>query len=304
MRYSLVNRVKGTFLGVLLGESLATQNAGELGEIAVLGSESLIILGRLDVDDWLKRCQKADVNLETSNLTWRKVIVATLPVAIFFHEDTVKLKSNLLQVLQIWNPNPVLRDAALAMGYAIAKSLTEKLDPVTLIPQTIEFLAEKTNLLPQKLLKVKTLLEQEARLEQAQREFSQHEQISDNMALAFYCFLSTVEDFRLTMLRATNNSPQPNYGCCPFAGALSGSYNSTVGIPVNWQVSLSASHQPLWGSKSFVQMLELADDLVAVWSGAYNINPHTKKLKQVGCDINQELTPLSIFAAPRVIRPR
>ncbi|MBD2295025.1 ADP-ribosylglycohydrolase family protein [Anabaena sphaerica FACHB-251] len=310
MRYSLVNRVRGTFLGALLGESLTTQNACNLGEIAVLGSESLIILGRLDVDDWLKRCQKASVDLESSNTAWAKIILAALPVAIFFHEDPIKLKYNLLQVLHIWNPQPVVTDAALIMGYAIAKSLTEKLDPLTLISQTISFLGETETLLPQKLLKVNTLLEQGAGLEQARTEFSRQEKISNNIALAFYCFLSTLEDFRLTVLRATDNSGRQDYwylgsqSTVAFTGALSGAYNSTLGIPVNWQILLSSGDQPVWGMSSFSQMLKLADALVAVWSGAYNMTPNTKEFTKEGCDINWELAPLSIFAAPRVIRPR
>jgi hypothetical protein len=304
MRYSLVNRVRGTFLGAILGKNLANQSVCDLGEIAVLGSESLILLGRLDVEDWLKRYQKASVDLEITDTTWGKIILATLPVAIFFHEDTIKLKYNLLQVLQIWNPTPVVIDAALVMGYAIAKSLTEKLDPLTLIHQTISFLGKAETAIPENLLKVNTLLEQGAGLEQARLEFSRQDKISNNIALAFYCFLSTLEDFRLTVLRSADNSLKQNFWCCALTGALSGAYNSTVGIPVNWQVLLSASNQPVWGMSNFPQMLELADALVAVWSGAYNINLNTKDLTKEGCDINWQLAPLSIFAAPRVIRPR
>jgi len=66
MRYSLVNRVRGTFLGAFLGEGLSSQNSFRLGKIAVLGTESLISLGRLDVDDWLKRQEQAGIELETN----------------------------------------------------------------------------------------------------------------------------------------------------------------------------------------------------------------------------------------------
>ncbi|MEB3151344.1 MAG: ADP-ribosylglycohydrolase family protein [Sphaerospermopsis sp.] len=304
MRYSLVNRVRGIFLGALLGEILATQNVSDLGEIAVLGSKSLIKLGKLDAEDWLKCYKQASLDVGNTDDAWGKIILATLPVAIFFHEDTVKLKYNLLQLLQIWDANPVVRDAALVLGYAIAKSLTEKLDPVTLIPETMDFLGESKTLLPQNLLKVNTLLEQGAGLAQAQTEFSKQDKLSNNIALAFYCFLSTLEDFRLTVLRAKSNLREQNSWCCALAGALSGAYNSTEGIPVNWQVLLSNFNQPIWGMSSCYVMLELADTLVAVWSGVYNISPNIQELTKEGCQINWELASLSVFAAPGVIRPR
>ncbi len=312
MRYSLVNRVRGIFLGALLGEILATQNVSDLGEIAILGSKSLIALGRLDTEDWLKRYQsyqKASGDLETETTgtawgKWGKIILATLPVAIFFHEDPVKLKYNLRQLLQIWDANPVVIDAALVLGYAIAKSLTETLDPFTLIPETIDFLGESKTSIPQKLVKVNNLLEQGSGLAQAQTEFSKQDKFSNNIALAFYCFLSTLEDFRLTVLRAKSNLREQNSWCCALTGALSGAYNSIEGIPINWQVVLSAFNQPVWGMSSGSVMLELADELVAVWSGAYNISLNIQELTKEGCKINWELVPLSVFAAPRVIRPR
>jgi hypothetical protein len=66
MRYSLVNRFRGAFLGAFLGESvaksrLADQNTSycDLGKLAVNGTESLIRLGRLDIHDWVERQQLA-----------------------------------------------------------------------------------------------------------------------------------------------------------------------------------------------------------------------------------------------------
>jgi ADP-ribosylglycohydrolase len=303
MRYSLINRVRGAFLGAFIGENLARQNPGNLGKMAILGSESLIALGSLDVDDWLKRYQQASVELETSNIAWGEIILATLPVAIFYHEDSIKLKHNLQQVLQIWKTEPILQDAALVIGYAIAQSLTEKLHPLTLIPQTISFLEETTTSIPQNLLKVNSLLQQGARLEQVRAELSKQEELSNNIALAFYYFLSTLEDFRLTVLRATHqeNDRQREHfslksqSLSAITGVLSGAYNSTAGIPVNWQVLFSGTKQA-WGNSNFTQILELADALVAVWAGVYNFDPEKSVLS--------DLALLPIFAAPRVIRPR
>ncbi|WP_413174526.1 ADP-ribosylglycohydrolase family protein [Anabaena azotica] len=308
MRYSLVSRVRGIFLGAFLGESLATHNRCDLGAMAILGSQSLIEYGRLDVDDWLKRYQQTTVDLNITDIAWGKIILATLPVVIFFHEDTIKLKKNLLQVLQIWDTNPVMTDAALVIGYAIAQSLTEKLDPITLIPQTISFLGKTTTSIPQNLLKVNNLLAQNAGLEQVRGELTKQEELSSNIALAVYCFLSTLEDFRLTVLRINNHTKKQEYWCLgsqsrsAITGALSGAYNTTVGIPINWQALFPATNSPAWGLKNFSQMLELADTLVEVWSGVYTVTPNTQELTTAGSGMNRN--PLSIYAAPSVIRPR
>ncbi|MBW4614133.1 MAG: ADP-ribosylglycohydrolase family protein [Desmonostoc vinosum HA7617-LM4] len=337
MHYSLVSRFRGILLGAFLTEALAyrhnihSPNIETLpaiplhwGKIMVLGTESLITLGRFDLDDWLVHLQQASphfnatgsipIKLQTFPLT---SLLATLPVVLFFHENPVKMRQNLLHVLKIWEDDPVIRDGTLAVGYAIAQSLTEKLDPLTLIPQIISFLGETTTSLPQQLLKVHTLLEQKAGLAKVQTELSKYEKTRDTahsvwtIAMAFYCFLSTLEDFRLAVLRATDNRDCGQQEARlnsqitgAITGALSGAYNSTVGIPVNWQILLMQANSSAWGLTNFSQMLKLADALVAVWSGMYNHALHGSESQEEGGAMSFGLAPLSVYAAPYVIRSR
>jgi ADP-ribosylglycohydrolase len=291
MRYSLVNRVKGAFLGAFLGESLSNPNSCSLGKIAVLGTESLISLGKLDVDDWLKRQETADIKLETNINSWGQIILATLPVAIFFHENTDRMRENILDVQRIfnWQDEPVIRDASLIIGYAIAQSLNEKLNPRTLISETVSFLDQTSTSIPQQLIKVNDLLKKGAGLETARREFSSPEKLTSNIGLAFYCFLSTLEDFPLTVLRANQDITGA------IAGALSGAYNSIVSIPVDWQIFPSITNSPAWGLESFAEMLKLADTMMAVWSGVYNFSDDFGKSVE---------TRYTVFAAPHIIRRR
>jgi ADP-ribosylglycohydrolase len=309
MRYSPISRFKGTFLGAFLGGSLApggkmqSHSYLDLGRMAILGTESLIAFGRLDLDDWIARQQQESLHLAATDDISIKIIIATLPVALFFHENPIKLRQNLLRVLKIWEDDSVVRDGTLAVGYAIALALTEKLNPLTLIPQTIAFLGETPTSIPKKLLKVQNLLEQGAGLSKAQAEFAREEKLSNTIAMAFYCFLSTLEDFRLAVLRATynlNSTSVSSQATGAIAGALSGAYNGIGSIPVNWQVLLLQSNSPAWGLTSFSQMLELTDAFVAVWSGVYNISLNPKELTDEGCD----MALLSVYAAPRVIRSR
>ncbi|MFN6530094.1 ADP-ribosylglycohydrolase family protein [Nostoc sp. ChiSLP03a] len=313
MRYSPISRFKGTLLGAFLGESLASggkvqfESSLDLGRMAVLGIQSLIALGRLDLDDWIERQQEESLHLVATDDISIKIIIATLPVALFFHENPIKLRQNLLRVLKIWEDDPVIRDGTLAVGYAIALALTEKLDPLTLIPQTISFIGETPTSIPKKLLRVQNLLEQGAGLSTTQAEFAKEEKLSNTIAMAFYCFLSTLEDFRLTVLQATHdrNSQQNatllnSEATGAITGALSGAYNGIGGIPVNWQVLLLQRNSPVWGLTSFSQVLELTDAFVGVWSGVYNLTLNPKELTEEGC----EVALLSVYAAPRVIRSR
>ncbi|MEH2194705.1 MAG: ADP-ribosylglycohydrolase family protein [Nostoc sp.] len=314
MRYSPISRFRGTFLGAFLGGSLATggkmqsQSYLDFGRMAILGTESLIALGRLDLDDWIARQQQESLHLPATDDLSIKIIIATLPVALFFHENPIKLRQNLLCVLKVWEDDPLVRDGTLAVAYAIALALTEKLNPLTLIPQTIAFLGETPTSIPKKLLKVQNLLEQGAGLSKAQAEFAKEEELSNTIAMAFYCFLSTLEDFRLAVLRTNHNGNSQvqdtkslsSQATGIITGTLSGAYNGIAGIPVNWQVLLLQKNSPVWGLTSFSQMLQLTDAFAAVWSGVYNIALNPKELTDEGCD----MALLSVYAAPRVIRSR
>ena len=279
------------------------------GRVAVLGVQSLIRLGRLDLDDWSKayRSQTSTINYtcESSeqnamNRDCTKMIIATLPIALFYHENEIKLRQNLLGLISIWQDNEsscnsVSRDGTLAVGYAIAQCLQENFNRAELIPQIITFLGEPQAQLAQDLAKVQTLLQQRAGLEQTVIKLGQDTQPSANIALAFYCFLSTLEDLRLSVIRAAQKSHQPEITSA-IAGALSGAYNSIIGIPVTLRLALSRSDtKPLaaWGIKTEAEMLELCDSLVAAWSGFYNqATPSTG------------LTSVAAIAAPGIIRLR
>lgn len=320
MRYSLGSRFKGTILGALLGENTASsrrnqlQGAGTLkitslhwSDMAIECASSLISLGRFDQQDWQKAKQQELTNLEDSY----GAILATLPVALFFHENPIKLRHNLLLAAEIWQNQPIVRDGILAVGYAIAQSLTEKVTPASLISQTISFVGETSTDLPQQLLKVNNLLEDGAGLERVQAEFSKEEKLSHSIAVAFYCFLSTIEDFRLSVLRSLQNS-HPSQGISAITGALSGAYNSVVGIPITWQVMLVQANSTEGQVSSSRRMVELAEALVAVWSGVYDLALHPVMVTEEGSaiayggakPIAPHLLSLQATAAPRVIKSR
>lgn len=300
MRYSLSSRFRGTLLGAALGENFASHVNKQSPQVdgwdkmAVVGAESLIHLGRFDLDDWRALFCRESSNQDAMHRASTKAIIATLPIVLFYHDNEIKLRQNVQQMVAVWHDDPVIRDGALSLGYAIAKCLTEKLNPFDLIPQTIAFLGETQYQMAQQLAKVQTLLEQSAGLERAVTQLGQLAQPSTPIALAFYCFLSTLEDLPLSVRRAARTGYQPEITSA-ITGALSGAYNSTAGIPISWRMALSRPDAKLaaWGMTTEAEMLKLSDSLVAVWSGVYDQVTHPT-----------ELTPVAAIAAPRVMRLR
>lgn len=276
MQYSLSSRFRGALLGQATG---ATECDVEQLLFPVI--RSLVRLGKFDASDW---CNAFD---QHTRHTPEQAVIASLPLALFYHDNELNLRKNLQLALESSQRNaPAIRDGVLAVGYAIAQCLTEKLNATTLIPKTVAFLGQSHTQIPQQLLRVQAMLEQQAGLERVQVELNQFEQSSASIPIAFYCFLSTLEDLHLSVRRAAQNSYQPQKTSA-ITGALSGAYNSASGIPASLRVMLSRHHL-----KSVTEMIELSNLLLVVWSGLYDQAPYPN-----------ELTPVAAIAAPQVIRP-
>ncbi|MCC3571804.1 MAG: ADP-ribosylglycohydrolase family protein [Microcoleus sp. PH2017_40_RAT_O_B] len=304
----------------------------ECGKLAVACAQSLIRCNGLDLKDWRDTWEvlaKSEIyhspNTEfQSLLNPCEAAVAALPCVMFFHENKAKLREKIMLATDVLpNENKAqLQTAVLAIGYAIARSLKQRLDPGTAIEQTIAYLNIDTAL-TELLRQVQILLEQGADLETAtthlcksatalrgkpeegEKQSETHSNVNPGnfipIALAFYCFLSTPEDLRLSVVRAARSGIAGQLTCA-LTGALSGAYNGAAAIPVEWRQVLSAvESQPLvegrepslWGTGSDAKILELASNLFAVWAGVYNpsAGPDSAALARA-------------VAAPYVIRPR
>ncbi|MEG5058519.1 ADP-ribosylglycohydrolase family protein [Microcoleus sp. A2-C5] len=312
---------------------ILTSKHSKCGRLAVASAQSLIRCNGLDFKDWGDTWEvfaKSEIyhsqNTEfQSLLNPCEVAVAALPCAMFFHENKAKLREKIMLATDVLpNENKAeLQTAVLAIGYAIARSLKQRLDPATAIEQTIAYL-KTDNALTELLLQVQILLEKGADLETAathlcksatalrERQGEGEKKLQTEsivnpenlipIALAFYCFLNTPEDLRLSVVRAARCGITGQITCA-LTGALSGAYNGVAGIPVEWrQVSLAEvksqqlaeGREPsLWGTGSDAKIVELANNLFAVWAGVYK--PDT--------GLDSAALARSV-AAPYVIRPR
>jgi ADP-ribosylglycohydrolase len=309
------------------------KQSSECGRLAVACTQSLIRGRGLDLKDW-RDTWEAFANSEIyhprssefqSLLNPSEAAVAALPSAMFFHENKAKLREKIMLAIEVWpNENkPEWETAILAVGYAIARTLKDKLDPATAIEQTIAYL-KIDNALTELLLQVQILLQRGADLETAtthlcksatevrERQGEGEKKLPTEsivnpgnlipIALAFYCFLNTPEDLRLSVLRAARCGIAGQLTCA-LTGALSGAYNGAAAIPVEWRQVSSATLEPgslvcgrepsFWGTGSDVKIVELANNLFAVWAGVYR--------PDAGLD---SAALARAVAAPYVIRPR
>ncbi|HIK30301.1 MAG TPA: ADP-ribosylglycohydrolase family protein [Oscillatoriales cyanobacterium M59_W2019_021] len=194
---------------------------------------------------------------------------AFVAIALFFHEDNARRRQGIEKLGKTISLSPASIDAADAVGYAIACILHDDLDPSALIPQTIAYLTEieADATVRQQLATGQTLLDRGASLEETRTVFARQKATLDPsltgvgqaIALAFYCFLSTPEDWRLSVGRSLQLSERSPLA--PFvAGTLSGAYNTLSGIPGEWRMAEINS------------LRQAASRLYAAWAGV--CHPH------------------------------
>ena len=299
MHHLLINRFQGSLLGLCLGEiqprgiHQSDTLLSDVTTMAIWSTKSLIDF------------PPSPVNPPSEISSFSQALAGAVPSAFFFHDNTTNLKRKLLPMLDLWGCEPITKDGIVAIAYTIAQCCREKLQVSTLIPEIIAFIGETTTSLPQKLLHVDNLLNRSSTLAQAEKELSPTKSLSSAIAMGFYCFMSSVEDFRLSLLRS-NHLLTPDslyYNLINLiTGALSGAHNTIYGIPTQWQILLSANKLTPEAMVNISQMLQSADALVAVWSGVYDISLYTAPSDNR--QLYHQHSDLCVFAAPGVIRPK
>jgi ADP-ribosylglycohydrolase len=256
MKHLLLTRFQGALIGgniIYLDRHQIAPNQLIIDTIPALerGINSLIERGKFDPQDW---SQQMFLELAEPH----QAIVTMLPLMLFFHDDRVKLRETLINVSHGWQLDWETCSSAVAIGYIISRSLTESVNPRTIITQLLD---EMTNLHPsifQELSTIERLLDRTSSLHRvAQRlAITAHPIIAPTLQ-AIYCFLSTPEDFSLATRRADRLDDRSQLTQA-LTGILAGAYNSLTEIPLNGYIA----------TQERVQWLSLAQNLLGVWAGA------------------------------------
>ncbi|WP_199245492.1 ADP-ribosylglycohydrolase family protein [[Phormidium] sp. ETS-05] len=320
MRYSLLSRFRGALLGAALGanQGASAPPPGRVGHsrlnlelsrhsswagMAAASAESLIRCGGFDVEDWHQSCVMAwqpDATRGEAELTPVAALMAILPLVLFYHEEDLIWPEHLWQASSLLSPLGGCSWELWAFGYAIAQSLQEKLQPAIAIVNIQKMAkivssppAGQDGAPPVAAAKLADLLAEKASLEMAVTELTGlsgerpgSQSPNGAFALALYCFLSTPEDFGLSVVSPMRIASHRELTGA-IAGALSGAYNGIAGIPMSWQMCEPQRHRGcLDSSMSFmplsispippptasVSFLPLASRLFAAWAGIYDLN--------------------------------
>ncbi len=156
----------------------------------------------------------------------------------------------------------ISQDAMLLLGYFISLILTESLSISHCIPQSIQYLGNSP--LQQPLNQIHTFLQDGISLNQIISHFSGKKLSPEiiNIVLGIYGFLSSSEDFNLTLNRSNIYALQSDVKLLllsskSIAVILSGAYNTIGGIPIKWRLGKE-------------DMIKQGDRLFAQWAGIYD----------------------------------
>ncbi|MGI0486231.1 ADP-ribosylglycohydrolase family protein [Pantanalinema rosaneae CENA516] len=302
MPYSLLSRFQGCLLGSGLGEYAATQ----ITDTAIVWNpliwQSLEPLiqppEQAATFSWLHSPQANGHDSSTAPIDAQAI--ATLPLMLFFHDDALKQQQALTQAMPSWHTESNTQASLLALGYAIAQACKQQLNPTTLLSEVSAYLelclppgSPQTTTPNTWLATTQMLLTDATDLQTAMtivQQWQRQPQIAGAIALAFYCFLSAPETLQLSVHQATHTSYAPTL-VAAITGALSGTYNSAIGMPIPWLTAYD--HSRISRTDALPTTLEIrhqATRLFASWSGSYNVAVVEQRMAAV--------------AAPQVLRPR
>lgn len=292
MRYSLLSRFLGSWLGSTLAEALTTQqHEAEMTKIV-----------EYQLPLWLEPRNTIAINLiesiplATEGLSELKSMalkgqsdraaLILLPAIIFYADNLGFLKKIVTQSNSYWQGKTEDLEDVLIWGYAISLALREKLALPHLIEQISVGVGVNSTSLIEKLNIITRAWRQNETLNRVVEELCSRENPGQTaIILSLYCFASNPEDFKLSVRRAMSTKYQPETTVA-LTAALSGAYNSLAGLPVTWR---------LLGKENTIyqQTIKMTDNLFNTWSGVYRCS---------NCSSTSNTS--AVIASPRIIQPR
>lgn len=324
MNYSLVNRFEGCLLGVFFGEQFSraalSQDSNVFSASGLFNSNVPNSNAALSHDgEALKQnCPRRwsrtllhglqeigrsstpvaatmGAELRRMSCTWSSgtLVIATLPIAVYYHDDLQRQQQALRQVLRAMAIDAVEQDWVLIFAYAIAQLLKGQFHAAQFLSQIAAYyrvvLAESAT--PSAL--VLSELEQVAKCQMALatitdirswlKSAAPARDVSVPFALIY--FLQSPESFHLALARSTlgvkamtqtasSGQEIPDFHCVSLTGALMGAHLGSVGIPPAWKLNNSTPEM----ADLLPLLISEAQQLFRRWSGVYQAAASSKPL--------------------------
>lgn len=299
MHYSLVNRFQGALLGVALGDcwdqvvqgkrvapdrlfhppvpllisSASVPNPESLPSEANSVGEPLIELIRhlIQIGSSAPSALHPMAGLGAS-ASASQMAILTLPIHLFYHENSQILEQQLSQVLAGLSQASTSYQQVLMVGLLVGQILTHQFHPRSFVAPLQKALPRLLHTRPNPALisaleTVQQLLQHRANLQTAWERLASLPDLDPTIALGLYCFLSAPQHLELGILRSARLSYQlPHISA--LTGMLAGASITTEGLPLAWQAVLTDPAYPLMRNRTGRELRQLATYLLAVWSGA------------------------------------
>ncbi len=241
--------------------------------IMMESAKSLIRCGGMDLRDWLPH----QIATESGGISLATRLLALLPIILFYHEDEYWLEKQLKNAMNHLPAGQFKEADIMVICWAIAHVITKKRSAKTTINdliKSIENAGITDDLIGKNLTKINGLLAECPSLATVGDRLNKNNH-SESAAiyLALYCFLSTPEQFQISIQRAAQTHPEPNLTKL-LTAALSGAYNSHAGITMTRQLMESNHLSP---NRYNIQLITVADRLYATWLGLYSVDKHMEK---------------------------
>ncbi|MGK7941968.1 MAG: ADP-ribosylglycohydrolase family protein [Crocosphaera sp.] len=248
MSQSLLNRFRGSLFGPIIATRIIEKKTTELNWQII---NKKIIINLLNTETIAPETCEA-IALQDENISSGELILRILPLILFFHE-TEYLLSEQIKNIEI-NQN-IINDIMLfrQITNLILNSNNESLKKIlTLAP----FLEE-----------IQTFLDNHTSLTDLTKKFRQKTAIDNNyLLLSLYCFYRTPDNFKLSILQASQFNHPLILG---ITATVSGAYNGYSGIPIPWRLTISPE-------KDYNQLYQQISQLWAKWAG---VNDPIKMIK-------------------------
>ncbi len=227
--------------------------------------------------------QTAVVNVDAGQLA-----IATLPLAIVFHDDLDSLRHTVYRLATSWSVSEHLIPAVMTILNALAWGLREPQRPDRLMQYLIEssLAAPDSSGWTAQLIALQTLMHSEGSALTAMGQIVRGTVSDDALALpatcsslaALYGFLGTpaepdVAMRRLLFLLSRASGAAISSSACALLGALLGAHHGAIALPLDWQHSHHNQEENPSAAlidkngKTGIPLNHLADQLTAAWRG-------------------------------------
>ena len=289
MTYNTCDRFQGIWLGSIFGQALADGT-----------SQSRLTFDFLP-PDWLKqRKQETNILLGTEGLAssrqnrsqYNKNLLSVLPWILIYGDEPDLFKQTIDELYQAGLPAEVrenIIEDIFLWSYLLRSLLNKSRSPLNfglLCQQAMKNTRVENSLLVNKLATAIAAVKDGMSLHQLTAKLDFDNNLPQTaIALAYYCFATTPQEFSLSITRAAN-IPHLAWLTAALTGTLSGAYNGMTGIPRKWRTIAERN-------SSYRSETKLAVKLFQAWLGVYPAN----------C---QELgdREFHAVAVPRLIQPR